>query len=126
MVSLEGFEAAIGLDLSDVANITHDDLFRDSMVGTEFAAAASILGLTIESGNFVDRDRLLLISVRPLEAEPLTNAFGRHLYSIELRLRKMIVEYGAWKSRGGLTRYNLTFPQSEHQIRSTNGSQYSF
>lgn len=127
MISLEGLEAAIGLYLSDVANITHDDLFRDSMVGTEFAAAANILGLTVESGDLIDRDRfLLLIRVTSLEAEPLTNAFGRHLYSIELRLRKMFVDYEAWKSRGGLTRYNLAFTPSEHEIRSTNGSQHSF
>ena len=126
MISLEGLEAAIGLYLSDVANITHDDLFRDSMVRTEFAAAANILGLTVESGDLIDRDRFILLSVASLEAEPLTNAFGRHLYSIELRLRKMFVDYGTWKSRGGLTRYNLAFPPSEHEIRSTNGSQYSF
>lgn len=125
MVSLEGLEAAIGLYLSDVANITHENLFGDSMVGTKFTAAAS-LGLTVESGDLVHRNGLILIRVTSLEAKPLANAFGRHLYSIELRLRKMFVENRAWKSRGGLTRYNLTFPQSEHEIRSTNGSQYFF
>jgi len=125
VISLEGLEAVIGLYLSDVANITHDDLFRDSMVRTEFAAAANILGLTVESGDLIDRNGFL-VGVGPLEAEPLTNAFRRHLYSIELRLKAMFVDYGTWKSRGGLTRYNLAFPPSEHEIRSTNGSQYSF
>jgi len=125
VISLEGLEATIGLYLSDVANITHDDLFRDSMVRTDFAAAANILGLTVESGDLIDRN-WLLVGVGPFEAEPLTNAFGRHLDSIELRLKEMFVDYGTWKSRGGLTRYNLAFPPSEHEIRSTNGSQYSF
>lgn len=121
MISLKGLEAAIGLYLSDVADIPHENLFGDSMVRSKFTALAN-LGLTVESGDLIHRDRFLLISVRPLEAEPLTNALGRHLYNIELRLSKMFVDYGAWKSRGGLTRYNLTFPRSEHQIRSTNGS----
>lgn len=89
MISLEGLEAAIGLYLSDVADITHEDLFRDSMVGTEFAAAAS-LGLTVESGDLIDRNGFLLIRVGTLEAEPLANAFGRHCYSIELRLRGVV------------------------------------
>lgn len=99
MISLEGLEAAIGLYLSDVADITHEDLLWDSMVGTEFAAAAS-LGLTVESGDLIDRNGFLLIRVGTLEAEPLANAFGRHCYSIELRLRGVIMTVEREKAGG--------------------------
>jgi hypothetical protein len=63
VVSLEGLEALVGLYLGDVANITHHDLFCDSMVGTKLAAAAGILGLTVKSGDFIDRDRFFLVGV---------------------------------------------------------------
>jgi len=63
MVSLEVLEALVGLYFGDVADITGDDLFRDSMVGTKLAAAASILGLTVKSGDFIDCDRFFLVGV---------------------------------------------------------------
>jgi hypothetical protein len=63
VVSLEGLEALIGLNFGDVANIAHQNLFRDSMVGTEFTAAADILGLTVESRYFIDRNRFFLVGV---------------------------------------------------------------
>jgi hypothetical protein len=113
VVSLEVLEALIGLYFGDVANITHEDLFRDSMIRTKLAATADILGLAVKPGDFVDCDRFFLIGVRPLEAEPLTNAFGRHCYDIELWLRKMLIDCGTWeapRSRGGLTCYSLTSP----------------
>jgi hypothetical protein len=64
VVSLEGLEALVGLYLSDVANVTDQDLFWDSMVGTKLAAAAAdILGLTVKSRDFIDRDRFFLVGV---------------------------------------------------------------
>lgn len=63
VVSLESLEALVGLNFGDVADITHENLFRDSMFGTEFTAAASILGLTVESGDLVDRDGFFLVGV---------------------------------------------------------------
>jgi hypothetical protein len=63
VVSLEGLEALVGLYLSDVANVTDQDLLWDSMVGTKLAAAADILGLTVKSRDFIDRDRFFLVGV---------------------------------------------------------------
>lgn len=84
MIFLESPEAVVGLYFGDVADIANDDFLSNAMVGTSFAATAGILGLTVESGDLVDRDRFILVGVRPLEAEPLTNALGRHRYGIEL------------------------------------------
>ena len=63
VVPLEGLEGMVGLNFGDVANIAHQNLFRDSMVGTEFTTAADILGLTVKSRDFIDRNRFFLVGV---------------------------------------------------------------
>ena len=81
MVLAEGLEGMIGLHLGELTDITLNDLFGDSMIRAE-RAAASFLVLAVESADLVDGDRIILVGVRPFKAEPLTNA--RHRYGVRL------------------------------------------
>lgn len=62
MILAEGLEGMVGLYLSELADITLNDLFGDSMLRAELAAA-SILVLAVESAKLVDGDGLILIGV---------------------------------------------------------------
>lgn len=81
MILAEGLEGMVGLYLSDLTDIALNDLFRNSMVRAELAAA-SMLALAVEFLELIDGDGLILVGVCPLEAEPLTHA--RHRYGVGL------------------------------------------
>lgn len=80
MILTEGLEGMVGLYLSDLTDITLNDLFWDPMVGAKLAAASLVSA--VELVELIDGDGFILVGVCPLEAEPLTNA--RHRYGVGL------------------------------------------
>jgi hypothetical protein len=62
VILAEGLEGMVGLYLSELADITLEDLFRNSMLRAKLAAA-SILVLAVSSGDLIDGDRFILVGV---------------------------------------------------------------
>ena len=62
VILAEGPEGMVGLYLSELADITLDDLFRNSMLRAKLAAA-SILVLAVGPAKLVDGDGFILVGV---------------------------------------------------------------